>query len=53
VARSAFEVALSYARGRKQYGRPIIENQAISFMLADMATESPSPGTPQVIRFQR
>jgi len=39
VARSAFEVALSYARERKQYGRPIIENQAISFMLADMATE--------------
>jgi acyl-CoA dehydrogenase len=39
VARSAFEVALTYARERKQYGRPIIENQAISFMLADMATE--------------
>jgi acyl-CoA dehydrogenase len=39
VARAAFEVALSYARERKQYGRPIIENQAISFMLADMATE--------------
>ncbi len=39
VARSAFEVALAYARQRKQYGRPIIENQAISFMLADMATE--------------
>jgi len=39
VARSAFEVALSYARERIQYGRPIIENQAISFMLADMATE--------------
>jgi acyl-CoA dehydrogenase len=39
VARSAFEVALAYARERKQYGRPIIENQAISLMLADMATE--------------
>ncbi len=39
VARSAFETALTYARERKQYGRPIIENQAISFMLADMATE--------------
>ena len=39
VARSAFEVALTYARERKQYGRPIIENQAISFMVADMATE--------------
>ena len=39
VARSAFEVALAYARERKQYGRPIIGNQAIAFMLADMATE--------------
>jgi alkylation response protein AidB-like acyl-CoA dehydrogenase len=39
AARGAYETALSYARERKQYGRPIIENQAISFMLADMATE--------------
>jgi alkylation response protein AidB-like acyl-CoA dehydrogenase len=39
LARSAFETALAYARERKQYGRPIIDNQGISFMLADMATE--------------
>ena len=39
VARAAFEVAHAYARERKQYGHPIIENQAISFMVADMATE--------------
>ena len=39
VARSAFETALAYARERKQYGRPIFHNQAIAFMLADMATE--------------
>jgi alkylation response protein AidB-like acyl-CoA dehydrogenase len=39
AARAAFETALTYARERKQYGRPIIENQAISSMLADMATE--------------
>jgi acyl-CoA dehydrogenase len=39
VARSAFETALAYARKRKQYGRPIIENQAISFVLSDMAME--------------
>jgi len=39
VARSAFEVALLYARERRQYGRPIIENQAVSFMLTDMATQ--------------
>jgi alkylation response protein AidB-like acyl-CoA dehydrogenase len=39
VARAAFETALTYACERKQYGCPIIKNQAISFMLADMATE--------------
>jgi alkylation response protein AidB-like acyl-CoA dehydrogenase len=39
LAREAFEIALDYARERKQYGKPIFENQAISFMLADMATE--------------
>ena len=39
AARAAFETALIFARERKQYGRPIIENQAISIMLADMATE--------------
>jgi len=39
AARAAFETALAYARERKQYGRPIIHNQAIAFMLADMATE--------------
>jgi acyl-CoA dehydrogenase len=39
IARAAFEFALQYARERKQFGRPIIENEAIAFMLADMATE--------------
>ena len=39
IARAAFEFALQYAKERKQFGRPIIENQAIAFMLADMATE--------------
>jgi len=39
VARAAFEVAHAYAHERRQYGHPIIENQAISFMVADMATE--------------
>ena len=38
-SRAAFETALAFARERKQYGRPIIENQAISSMLADMAVE--------------
>jgi acyl-CoA dehydrogenase len=39
IARAAFEFALDYARERRQFGRPIIENEAIAFKLADMATE--------------
>lgn len=39
LARAAFETALAHARRRMQYGRPLIENQGVSFMLADMATE--------------
>jgi alkylation response protein AidB-like acyl-CoA dehydrogenase len=38
VARAAYEYALDYAKDRVQFGRPIIENQAIAFMLADMKT---------------
>ena len=39
IARAAFEFALHYAKERKQFGRALIENEAIAFMLADMATE--------------
>jgi acyl-CoA dehydrogenase len=39
IARAAFEFALDYAKQRKQFGRPIIDNQAIAFKLADMALE--------------
>jgi alkylation response protein AidB-like acyl-CoA dehydrogenase len=39
IARAAYEYALEYAKGRVQFGRPIIENQAIAFSLADMRTE--------------
>ncbi len=39
IARAAYEYALDYATSRVQFGRPIISNQAISFLLADMATE--------------
>jgi acyl-CoA dehydrogenase len=39
IARAAFEFALQYAKERRQFGRPIIENQAIAFKLADMALE--------------
>jgi len=38
VARAAFEAALSYARERKSMGKRLIEHQAVSFRLADMAT---------------
>jgi acyl-CoA dehydrogenase len=36
VARAAYEYALSYAKERVQFGRPIVEHQAIAFALADM-----------------
>jgi len=39
IARAAYEFALEYAKERNQFGKAIIENQAIAFMLADMATE--------------
>ncbi len=37
IARAAYEYSLEYAKHRKQFGKAIIENQAISFKLADMA----------------
>lgn len=39
MARSAFELARAYARERIAFGKTIIEQQAIAFRLADMATE--------------
>ncbi|MEV0994315.1 acyl-CoA dehydrogenase family protein [Nonomuraea sp. NPDC050202] len=38
IARAAFEYARDYAREREQFGRRIGENQAIAFLLAEMAT---------------
>ncbi|MCF6509143.1 acyl-CoA dehydrogenase [Blastococcus sp. MG754426] len=38
VARAAYDYALDYAKQRVQFGRPIVENQAIAFQLADMRT---------------
>ena len=38
-AQGAYELALNYAKERKQFGRPISKFQAISFKLADMATK--------------
>lgn len=39
IAQGCLDEAVQYAKERKQFGRPICKNQAISFMLADMATE--------------
>ena len=39
IARAALEAAISHARQREQFGKPIAEFQGVSFMLADMATE--------------
>jgi alkylation response protein AidB-like acyl-CoA dehydrogenase len=38
MARSAFDVAVDYARQRETFGKPIIQHQAVAFRLADMAT---------------
>ena len=39
IARAAYEAASAHARQRVQGGRPIIEHQAISTILADMAID--------------
>jgi butyryl-CoA dehydrogenase len=38
IAQSALEQAVKYSKQRVQFGRTIAKNQAIAFMLADMAT---------------
>jgi alkylation response protein AidB-like acyl-CoA dehydrogenase len=39
MARSAFEVALAYAKERQAFGGTIFEQQAVGFRLADCATQ--------------
>jgi len=39
IARAAYEYALDYSKERHQFGKAIVENQAIAFTLADMKTE--------------
>lgn len=39
LAQGAYEMALAYAKERKQFGQPISKFQAIAFKLADMATK--------------
>ena len=38
IAQGALDAAIAYAKERKQFNKPIIANQGISFKLADMAT---------------
>jgi alkylation response protein AidB-like acyl-CoA dehydrogenase len=38
MARAAFDAALGYARERTSFGKTLVEHQAVSFKLADMAT---------------
>jgi len=38
VAQAALDCAVSYARQRRQFGRPVIDFEGLQFMLADMAT---------------
>jgi alkylation response protein AidB-like acyl-CoA dehydrogenase len=39
IAQAALDEALKYAKRRRQFGKPILEYEAIQWMLADMATE--------------
>ncbi len=39
IAKGAYQAALQYSKERKQFGQPICNFQAISFKLAEMATE--------------
>jgi alkylation response protein AidB-like acyl-CoA dehydrogenase len=38
LAQAALDLAVGYARERHQFGKPIIDFEGVSFMLADMAT---------------
>jgi butyryl-CoA dehydrogenase len=39
IARACLEDSLAYAKERQSFGKPLVEHQAIQWMLADMATE--------------
>lgn len=39
IAQGAMDAAVDYAKEREQFGKPIANNQGISFKLADMATD--------------
>ena len=39
MARAALDYAIAYAKDRKQFGKPIIEHQAVAFRLVDAKTQ--------------
>ena len=39
IAQGAFDLAVDYAHGRIQFDKPVIANQGLQFMIADMATK--------------
>jgi alkylation response protein AidB-like acyl-CoA dehydrogenase len=40
IAQGALDASVAYVKGRRQFGRPIADNQAVAFMLADMAMKT-------------
>ncbi|MEU7897140.1 acyl-CoA dehydrogenase family protein [Nonomuraea sp. NPDC049152] len=40
LSRAALDTAVAYAKERVQFGKPIIEHQAVAFRLADMAAKT-------------
>ena len=39
IAQAGLEAALDYAKTRRQFGKPIVDNQGLQWMLADMAKD--------------
>lgn len=39
IAQAGLEAALAYARDRRQFGKPILDNQGLQWLLADMAKD--------------
>jgi alkylation response protein AidB-like acyl-CoA dehydrogenase len=39
IAQAGLDAALAYARDRRQFGKPILDNQGLQWMLADMAKD--------------
>ncbi len=50
LAQGAIHEAVSYAKERVQFGRPIAELQAIQFMIADMAAATEAQGSSHIRR---